>query len=329
MAKTTSRLGRGLGSLIAGGSVTPPPSSENSRAKVLPPSASENGNSSGRGKQDPAPAGYSSKSNSEMRGETLIEIALGDIVPNPHQPRKVIDPQAIQELAASIEAEGLLQPVVVRKSGDSFELIAGERRWRAHEFLGREKILARVLDASDLSSASLSLIENLQREGLNPIEEAMGYHSLVHDFSLTQAKVAERVGKSRVYVTNLLRLLQLDEELRGFLASGQLSTGHAKVLLGLADEGKRLGLAKRAVSEQWTVRQCEQAVDEIRNPRSSRSVLSVTGSNGNQYSLHAQQAQSALKREVSIKAGPSGKGKISIAFEDQKDLENILVSLGV
>ena len=264
-----------------------------------------------------------------MLGETLIEIALGDIVPNPHQPRKVIDPQAIQELAASIEAEGLLQPVVVRKSGDSFELIAGERRWRAHEFLGRDKILTRVLDASDLSSASLSLIENLQREGLNPIEEALGYHSLVHDFSLTQAKVAERVGKSRVYVTNLLRLLQLDEELRGFLASGQLSTGHAKVLLGLSDEGDRLRLAKRAVSEQWTVRQCEQAVDEIRNPRSSQSVQAVTGSNGNQYSLHAQQAQSALKREVSIKAGHSGKGRISIAFEDQKDLEKILATLGV
>jgi ParB family transcriptional regulator, chromosome partitioning protein len=328
MAKTASRLGRGLGSLIAGGSVTPP-SSEDSRAKVLPPSSPENGNLSGRTKQDPVPARNSSKSNSEMRGENLLEIALGTLVPNPRQPRKVIDPEAIQELAASIEAEGLLQPVVVRRSGDSFELIAGERRWRAHEFLGREKILARVLEVSDLSSASLSLIENLQREGLNPMEEAMGYHSLVHDFSLTQAKVAKRVGKSRVYVTNLLRLLQLDEELRGFLASGKLSTGHAKVLLGLSDEGKRLELAKRAISEQWTVRQCEQAVDEIRNPRNSRSVLSVAGSNGNQYSLHAQQAQSALKREVSIKAGPSGKGRISLAFEDQKDLEKILASLGV
>ena len=326
MAKTTSRLGRGLGSLIAGGSGTPRPSAD---SRTKPPSPTKKRNSSQRGKPKPASARNSPKNNSKTPGENLIEITLGDIVPNPHQPRKVIEPQAIQELAASIEAEGLLQPVVVRKSGDSFELIAGERRWRAHEFLGREKILARVLDASDLSSASLSLIENLQREGLNPIEEAMGYHSLVHDFSLTQAKVAERVGKSRVYVTNLLRLLQLDEELREFLASGQLSTGHAKVLLGLSDEGKRLGLAKRAVSEQWTGRQCEQAGDEIRNPRGSRPALSVAGSNGNQYSLHAQQAQSALKREVSIKAGHSGKGKISIAFEDQKDLENILVSLGV
>jgi len=326
MAKTTSRLGRGLGSLIAGGSGTAR-SSSGSRTK--PPSPTKKRNSSQRAKPKPASAKNSPPNNSKTPGENLIEITLGDIVPNPHQPRKVIEPQAIQELAASIEAEGLLQPVVVRKSGDSFELIAGERRWRAHEFLGREKILARVLDASDLSSASLSLIENLQREGLNPIEEAMGYHSLVHDFSLTQAKVAERVGKSRVYVTNLLRLLQLDEELREFLASGQLSTGHAKVLLGLSDEGKRLGFAKRAVSEQWTVRKCEQAVDEIRNPRGSKPVPSVAGSNGNQYSLHAQQAQSALKREVSIKAGHSGKGKISIAFEDQKDLENILVSLGV
>lgn len=306
MAKTSSRLGRGLGNLIASGSENVPSSSD-PRTKILP--------------SNPIKSQHS-------QGESLIEIPLGDIVPNPHQPRKVIDPEAVQELAASIEAEGLLQPIVVRKSEESFELIAGERRWRAHEFLGRVKILARVLDASDLSSASLSLIENLQREELNPIEEAMGYHSLVHDFNLTQAKVAERVGKSRVYVTNILRLLQLTDEIRAFLATGQLSTGHAKVLLGLPDQAKRLECAKRAVREKWTVRQCEQAVDEIRHPRSSRPILSESSSNGHQYSMHAKQAQSVLKREVSIKAGPSGKGRISLAFENQKDLEKILAALG-
>ena len=128
-------------------------------------------------------------------------------------------------------------------------------------------------------------------------------------------------------MTNLLRLLQLDEEIRGFLASGQLSTGHAKVLLGLTDEGRRSEIAKQAVLEQWTVRRCEQAVEEIKNPRSSRSSLSR--SNGNQYSSYAKKAQSVLNREVSIKAGASGKGKISLAFEDQGDLEKILTALGV
>ena len=326
MAKTTSRLGRGLGSLIAGGSANPV-SVADSQDNALPSSpVAENQKASGRIRPE-AVSESSLKNDFKSAGQSLIEVSLGDIVPNPHQPRKVIDPEAIQELAASIEAEGLLQPIVVRKSGDSFELIAGERRLRAHEFLGRVKILTRVLNASDLSSASLSLIENLQREGLNPIEEAMGYHSLVHDFSLTQAKVAERVGKSRVYVTNLLRLLQLDEEIRGFLASGQLSTGHAKVLLGLTDEGRRSEIAKQAVLEQWTVRRCEQAVEEIKNPRSSRSSLSR--SNGNQYSSYAKKAQSVLNREVSIKAGASGKGKISLAFEDQGDLEKILTAMGV
>ena len=297
MAKTTSRLGRGLGSLIAGGSANPV-SVADSQDNALPSSpVAENQKASGRIRPE-AVSESSLKNDFKSAGQSLIEVSLGDIVPNPHQPRKVIDPEAIQELAASIEAEGLLQPIVVRKSGDSFELIAGERRLRAHEFLGRVKILTRVLNASDLSSASLSLIENLQREGLNPIEEAMGYHSLVHDFSLTQAKVAERVGKSRVYVTNLL-----------------------------TDEGRRSEIAKQAVLEQWTVRRCEQAVEEIKNPRSSRSSLSR--SNGNQYSSYAKKAQSVLNREVSIKAGASGKGKISLAFEDQGDLEKILTALGV
>ena len=187
-----------------------------------------------------------SNDNSETSsGEKVIEIAVSDIVANPFQPRKSMDSSAVDELAASIKAEGLLQPVVVRKSGDSFELVAGERRWRAHQKLGLNKILARVLTVTDLSSASLALIENLQREGLNPIEEALGYHSLVNDFNLTQAKVAERVGKSRAHVTNLLRLLKLHEELRISLSEGKLSTGHAKVLLAVENLDDQLNLGRQ------------------------------------------------------------------------------------
>ena len=208
-------------------------------------------------------------------------------------------------------------------------MIAGERRWRAHEHLGRKTILARVLSANDLSSATLSLIENLQREGLNPIDEAMGYYSLVHDFSLTQAKVAERVGKSRAYVTNLLRLLQLDQELRGFLATGELSTGHAKVLLGITAEDQRLELGRKAVSENWTVRQCEQAVADIRTPSVLKAAFSVNDLNPSNFSSLAKRAQDSLERKVSIKAGPSGKGKLSLSFEDQKDLEDLLAKLGM
>ena len=324
MSKPSSRLGRGLGSLIAGGAGTP------SAASSAPAVASvEEANPAlVVREQNPRPPS-SGISEAKEQGESLVEVLLSDLVSNPHQPRKVIDPEAIRELAASIESEGLLQPVTVRKTENSYELIAGERRWRAHEHLGRKTILARIFLADDLSSASLSLIENLQREGLNPIDEAMGYHSLVHDFSLTQSKVAERVGKSRAYVTNLLRLLQLDDELRSFLSTGKLSTGHAKVLLGIADEGKRLELGRKAVRENWTVRQCEQAVEEIRNPSTSQVSFSEKNVDSGMFSSLAKQAQVSLDRKVSIKGGASGKGKLTLAFEDRKDLESLLAALGV
>jgi ParB family transcriptional regulator, chromosome partitioning protein len=324
MTKPSSRLGRGLGSLIAGGAGTPPvtnssPQSDSvADAKIVLPAEK-------KGKLIPSPEIPSATA----KIENLVEVSLGDLVPNPHQPRKVINPEAIQELAASIESEGLLQPVTVRKLENSYEMIAGERRWRAHEHLGRKTILARVLSANDLSSATLSLIENLQREGLNPIDEAMGYYSLVHDFSLTQAKVAERVGKSRAYVTNLLRLLQLDQELRGFLATGELSTGHAKVLLGITAEDQRLELGRKAVRENWTVRQCEQAVADIRTPSVLKAAFSLNDLNPSNFSSLAKRAQDSLERKVSIKAGPSGKGKLSLTFEDQKDLEDLLAKLGM
>ena len=324
MSKPSSRLGRGLGSLIAGGAGTPV-------AESTAPAASsvEEGKPAlvvRKLNEHPASTGISE---GKEQSETLVEVLLSDLVPNPRQPRKVIDPEAIRELAASIESEGLLQPVTVRKTENSYEMIAGERRWRAHEHLGRKTILARIFLADDLSSASLSLIENLQREGLNPIDEAMGYHSLVHDFSLTQSKVAERVGKSRAYVTNLLRLLQLDDELRSFLSTGKLSTGHAKVLLGIADEGKRLELGRKAVRENWTVRQCEQAVEEIRNPPAAQVSFSEKNFDSGMFSSLAKQAQVSLDRKVSIKGGASGKGKLTLAFEDRKDLESLLAALGV
>ena len=146
----------------------------------------------------------------------LQELLVEQVVPNPNQPRKVMDPEAIKELASSIQSEGLLQPIVVRPTESGYELIAGERRWRAHQQLGRATILARILEVTDLSSASLSLIENLQREQLNPVEEAMGYQSLISDFNLSQQEVSLRMGKSRSHIANLMRLLQLDGELKDY-----------------------------------------------------------------------------------------------------------------
>jgi ParB family chromosome partitioning protein len=250
------------------------------------------------------------------------------VVPNPYQPRKVIDPEAIRELAESINAEGLLQPIVVRKVDDGFQLIAGERRLRAHQHLQRQTVLARVLQVNELSSASLSLIENLQREGLNPMEEAMGYDSLVKEFGLTQAKVAERVGKSRSYVTNSLRFLQLEGELQEFLASGSLSTGHAKILLGVEDSKLRIKLAHLTISEGWSVRQCQQAVDDHRSGQSNPSLIRKAVRGEGAFSDLARALEANLGRSVRIQAGSKGQGKLTLGFSDQNDLESILSSLG-
>jgi ParB family chromosome partitioning protein len=194
--------------------------------------------------------------------------------------------------------------------------------------LEKSKILVRVLSTSDISSASLALIENLQREGLNPIEEAYGYYSLINEFNLTQTDVAERVGKSRTYITNLIRLLQLDDELKVLLSSKKISVGHAKVLLGIEDVKVRNDIGKKAAEEGWTVRQCEKEVESIKNPKSSSSDLKSNALNL-QYANFAKLAEASLKRKVSIKSDPSGTGKISLNFNDESDLLILLNKLGV
>jgi ParB family chromosome partitioning protein len=318
MAKVSSRLGRGLGSLISGGSTPVDNSSQENQSIEEPRVSNLDANTENKNIQ-----------NVDSQTEnTLIEVPLDQIVPNPYQPRKVIEPDAIRELAESISSEGLLQPIVARRVNDKFELVAGERRWRAHQLLEKSKILVRVLSTSDISSASLALIENLQREGLNPIEEAYGYYSLINEFNLTQTDVAERVGKSRTYITNLIRLLQLDDELKVLLSSKKISVGHAKVLLGIEDVKVRNDIGKKAAEEGWTVRQCEKEVESIKNPKSSSSDLKSNALNL-QYSNFAKLAEASLKRKVSIKSDPSGTGKISLNFNDESDLLILLNKLGV
>jgi ParB family chromosome partitioning protein len=318
MAKVSSRLGRGLGSLISGGSTPVDNSSQENQSIEEPRVSNLDANTENKNIQ-----------NVDSQTEnTLIEVPLDQIVPNPYQPRKVIEPDAIRELAESISSEGLLQPIVARRVNDKFELVAGERRWRAHQLLEKSKILVRVLSTSDISSASLALIENLQREGLNPIEEAYGYYSLINEFNLTQTDVAERVGKSRTYITNLIRLLQLDDELKVLLSSKKISVGHAKVLLGIEDVKVRNDIGKKAAEEGWTVRQCEKEVESIKNPKSSSSDLKSNALNL-QYANFAKLAEASLKRKVSIKSDPSGTGKISLNFNDESDLLILLNKLGV
>lgn len=317
MSNGKQRLGRGLSGILKGGvpaaaPETKPPASSGEKVKsggpkkntrALEPRASL-----------PMAPGYR-------------EIPVASVEPSPYQPRRDIQPEAVAELAESIRAEGLLQPIVVRMVGESFQLIAGERRWRAFQKLGVASIPARVIEASDASSASLALIENLQREQLNPIEEALGYASLIRDFDLTQEAAAERVGKSRSVVANALRLLGLSREIQGYVTTGRLSVGHAKVLLGIEDETQRLLLARRIVEVGMSVRDAESFVRSRRKASGPSGDTSGSGRHPEEADLALRDLQRRLEQRfhapVSIKHGTK-KGKIVIEYSGDEDLNRLV-----
>ncbi|HRE83353.1 MAG TPA: ParB/RepB/Spo0J family partition protein [Opitutaceae bacterium] len=312
MAAPKSRLGRGLGGLIAAAA---PKTSE---AKASPPAPSSDT------KVAPAPTG----------APGFQEIGVSLIEPSPYQARREISPAQLQELAESIRNEGLLQPIVVRKNGDKYQLVAGERRWRAYQLLKIKTIPARLVDASNASSAALGLIENLQREGLNPIEEAYGYASLIRDFDLTQEAASERVGKGRATVANALRLLSLDGELQGYLGKGLLSVGHAKVLLGVEDGAQRAVLARRVIEEGLSVRATEHLIQSKKATAGSaagpagKGVRAVPTVEAEAIASIEKKLVSKLGARVALQHSPK-KGKIVITYAGNDDLHRILEKLGV
>ncbi len=299
-----SRLGRGLGSLIA---AAKPASAIPSTAVIHP------------------------VVHGGMPGFQEISVEL--IEPSPYQARREIPAEQLNELAESIRSEGLLQPIVVRKHGEKYQLIAGERRWRAFVQLNLKSIPARVAQASDASAAALGLIENLQREGLNPIEEAQGYASLIRDFDVTQETAAERVGKSRAAVANSLRLLTLDEESQGYLAKSLLTTGHAKVLLGIEDPGQRLLLARRVVAEGLSVRATEKLVASAKSgalsPRhGQRRRKGIAPADLATVEGIERKLTSHLGARVAV-LHSAKKGRIVIEYRGNEDLQRILGKLGI
>lgn len=253
------------------------------------------------------------------------------IEPSPYQARREIAPEQLAELAESIRSEGLLQPVVVRRHGDKFQLIAGERRWRAFQQLKIVKIPARVVEASDASAASIGLIENLQREGLNPIEEALGFASLVRDFDLTQETAAERVGRSRASVANALRLLSLDSEIQGFLAKDLLSVGHAKALLGLEDPAHRSVLARRVIEEGLSVRQAEKLAKAGKGaggPKTRARGRALAPRDAAAVESIEKRLTTHLGARVAVIHSPK-KGRIVIEYRGNDDLHRLLEKLGL
>jgi ParB family chromosome partitioning protein len=267
----------------------------------------------------PTPAGF-------------LEIGVSLIEPSPYQARREITAEQLSELVASIRSEGLLQPIVVRRHGDKYQLIAGERRWRAFQVLKLKSIPARVVEASNASSAALGLIENLQREGLNPIDEAQGYASLIRDFDLTQETAAERVGKGRATVANALRLLSLDGELQGFIAKNLLSVGHAKVLLGVVDPAQRSLLARRVIEEGLSVRATEKLAVGSKNPGDRRAAQSRPSA----LSTKDAAAVAGIEKKLTSHLGArvavlhtAKKGRIVIEYRGNDDLQRVLEKLGV
>jgi ParB family transcriptional regulator, chromosome partitioning protein len=257
------------------------------------------------------------------------ELPISSVRPNPYQPRTEIDEAGLAELAASIESSGLLQPIVVRPRNGSYELIAGERRWRAAGRLGWGKIPAVVKDVDDQTLLTLALIENLQRDDLSPIDEAAGYQRLTAEFHLPQTDIARMVGRNRATVANLLRLLQLPPEVQALLHQRKLSEGHGRALLSLDDAGRMLGLAQQAVEEGWSVREMEARVRgdvSTESPTQDRPRRPRTGPRA--VSADVRRVEEALRKhlgtDVRVTTRRRGRGFLTISYYSNDDLARLL-----
>jgi ParB family chromosome partitioning protein len=261
-----------------------------------------------------------SKAEAEAQG-ALQELAVSSIRPNPYQPRAKLDEPQFQELVSSMESAGILQPIVVRRHLDGYQLIAGERRWRAAQKLGWPKIPAVIKDADDRTLLTLALIENLQRDNLSSIEEATSYQRLIDEFQVSQAEIARLVGRDRSTVANALRLLKLPTDVAQLVDEGKLSEGHARALLGLTDRNQIARLAQTAITEGWSVRDIETKVRGVRPPGSRKNAVRTV-------STAHRRVEEALRQrlgtDVRVTAKRRGRGMINISYYSDDDLTRAL-----
>jgi ParB family chromosome partitioning protein len=300
-------LGRGLGALLGNNPVATPqaPSASNSAAARDENSAA-------------APAG------------SVRIVPVQRVRPCAFQPRKDFPAESLQELADSIKSQGIVQPLVVRESNGQFELIAGERRWRAAQLAGLVNVPVVIRQASDREVLELALIENLQRENLNPLEEALGYSTLIEQFQLTQEQAAAKVGRSRAAVANAVRLLKLSPAIQENVRRGEISVGHAKVLLSVENLNTQSRIAQRIVAEGLSVRQTEALLAPASKPGApSKPAATITPP---KTDLHVQTLENKLRERLGTRVSlryAQGKGSLEISFFNEADLQRVLEILGI
>ena len=267
-------------------------------------------------------ATVSTASSAEEGKDGTLMVKLSKVEPNREQPRKNFDEDSLQELAESLKQFGMLQPILVQNRGDYYEIIAGERRWRAAKIAGLKEVPVIVRELTDQEIVEISLIENIQREDLNPIEEAQAYKRLLTEFHLKQDEVAERVSKSRTAVTNSIRLLKLCDEVQKMVVDDMISTGHARALISIEDPEEQYLIAQKIFDERLSVREVEKLVKDLHKPpkppKEENKTLQAI------YQEISERLKQSLSTKVSVSAKQNGAGKIEIEFYNHEDLERLL-----
>lgn len=310
MAIKKSGLGKGLDSLI-------PPSSKPAEKNKLTTEKKEKSEETGKQAKN---ANIDAAS-----GETKVKISL--VEPNREQPRKQFDEDSLVELSESIKQYGILQPLIVSNKGDYYEIIAGERRWRAAKLAGLKEVPVIIKEYNNREVVEISLIENIQRENLNPIEEAQAYRRLLDEFHLKQDEVAERVSKSRTAVTNSLRLLKLAPKVQQMLVDEMISAGHARTILGIEDQDMQVTVANKVFDEKLSVRETEKLIKDILKPKKSKEIIVNTAEDA-AYEQLEEKMKGWLGTKVSIARKKNHKGKIEIEYYSQEELERLVDLFG-
>jgi len=302
-AKTKAKgLGKGLEALFGDAEVAPVEKKPASKKKQTESKKSE------KAAESPAEEGG------------VLYVDLNDIKPNAAQPRKVFDEEKLEELAASISQHGLIQPIVLRKLGKGYEIVAGERRWRAARLAGLKEVPCIVKELTEEENMLLAIVENMQREDLNPIEEAEGLKKMIDTYGLTQEQVSYSVGKSRPYITNSLRLLKLPGRVQQLTAEGKITTGHARALAAVKSQQRQVDLAVRAAKEGLSVRQIEQLAKETKQPQEKKKTRKVKSADEKRVE---EDLKNALGTKVSLNRKGKG-GKIEIEFYSADELERLI-----